>query len=119
MINTPEQALEFVEGLQLAAMKARSIISEIADGNENLMNMVSDLNPGLFEREGKLDIMKMCSTYIKKAQTTPLNRTDIMGLMAFSERIGPAFMLEVTLRNLDWPDGGSMEFFQKSSLPIM
>ncbi len=116
MIDTQEQAIEFVNKVQIAAQHAKSIVSEIAAESPELMESVSELHPGLFPREGRLDIVDV--TMRLQAKDEPINRGDIMNLMIIGNRIGLAFLIELVFYEVYWPEN-PMEWFIQSKLPIM
>ena len=116
MIDTQEQAKTWLTQLQFAAQKAKSIIEEIADGNQTLINITADLNPGLFPKEGKVDIVTMCDRYLSKK--SDITRTDIMTAMSYVHLCGPALLMECVMTGVTVPDS-PMEWFTHSKLPLM
>jgi len=116
MIDTQEQARTWLIQIQAATQKAKSIIEEIADGNETLINITADLNPGLFQKEGQVDIVTMCDMYLsKKADITAM---DIMTAMTYVHRCGPALLMECVIQGVTVPES-PMDWFEKSKLPLM
>ncbi len=116
MIDTQEQAKTWLIQVQAATQKAKSIILEIADGNEYLINVTSELNPGLFPEVGKVDIVTMCDMYLSKK--VDITRTDIMTAMTYIHRCGPALLMECVLLGVIVPQD-PMKWFSNSKLPLM
>lgn len=113
MIDTQEQAHDWLLQAQICAQRAKSVVSEMLGDDAELI--ARDLNPGLYPTKGGVDIVSMCDRYMDK---TEINRTDIMTAMTYINRVGPAILIQFPIRQVFFPDD-IMEWFRNSKLPIM
>jgi hypothetical protein len=115
-IDTQEQAKDWLLQLQVAAQRCKSKILEVVGDDEIGRLVINDINPGLLEREGEVDLVSMCDRIMDKG--APINRGDILNAMTYTNRCGDAMAMECDMRGVYLP-ANPMEWFMQSKLPIM